>query len=264
MILETREGLKEWNIASDWLENRRPGVSAFIRVKNEAEFMGHAVASILSQVDEVIIAIQGQQKDATGEVAIHLMANNPDKVRVLFYPFDSHANGPGHDQHPADSVFDRSFFYNWTLARTRFSHALKWDGDMVALDGFTIPRPDGHVFGVDAWKFKGVDLIANDGKWWTGERPHCAAEARLFRVTQGTHHKQGARMERLVLPKGYRVDVELEPQFLHFKWAKPFEYARQAWPEDWRDIPHFQKIDRRSRPVNLYTGAWPDGLLSRA
>ena len=123
MILQNTERLADYDIRPDWAEGRRPGLAACVRLKDEADWAVPSLNSIAPWCDEIVIALQGEQSDGT-DVLVEDWANGRPQARVVRYPFDSLPNGPGHGDQPVGSVFERAYFYNWTLAQTRCSHAL--------------------------------------------------------------------------------------------------------------------------------------------
>ncbi|MCW5697368.1 MAG: glycosyltransferase family 2 protein [Bauldia sp.] len=255
MKLVNREGFREFNIRYRWWEGREDGISAAVRLRNEEEWVEPAIRSILPWCDEVVAALQCCT-DRTEEV---LRSIDDPKIRIVHYPFLSHPNGPGHDQHPDDSVYDRSYFYNWTLAQTRFSHALKWDGDMVAFDWLGIDLKLASARS-DIVRFNGIDIVGPGLN--LGVRHHTAMDPRLFLVTPETFYTQGARCEQFSARRLPSEALDM-PAYLHFKWSKSRASATKSWPGGWESLEHFQKIMERSVPVAPYNGPLPAVLAGR-
>lgn len=256
MITQNVEGLADWDIRPDWHAGRVPGVAAFVRVRHEAQWIVPALNSI-AWCDEIVIALQGHQEDGT-DALVWDWAAGRDNVRVMAYPFLSLPNGPGHDAQVRGSVHERAYFYNWTLAHTTRSHALKWDGDMVALD-----EAEGVIRGVlddvEILRFPGVDIVGDAGDphhLHVGARRLCASEPRLFRVGPRTFYESGPCCE-VFSQAGAPASGLSGPLYLHFKWAKDPASATKAWPVGWESLAHFQAIGARARPVADYNGPVP-------
>lgn len=261
MILRNVEGLREWDIPPGWHAGRRPGLSAMIRLKNEAEWIETSLRSIEDWCDEIAICLQGEQTDGTDRIVAD-WAKGRRHVQVHHYPFDSVPNGPEHERQRRGSLHERAYFYNWCLARTTRAYALKWDGDMVALPGL-----DGEVRrhmadGAHWLSFRGVDLVALDPPTQS-IRAYTASEPRLFRVRPETYYTTGTHTESFTIPnqKGPQLS---QPGFLHFKWCKDRASATKAWPEDWRTCPHFQNVYRKRERGDLYRGPWPECIDARS
>lgn len=261
MILENIEGFAEWSIRPDWAEGRAPGVSAFVRLKDEAEYVIPSLDSI-AWCDEIVIALQGAQSDGT-DALVDAWAHGRPHVRVFRYPFDSLPNGPGHGDQPRGSVRERAYFYNWTLAQTTRSHALKWDGDMVAVDGLEglVRLVVEHPVGFRGATMHGVE-IADSAQFRMAPTRKTASECRLFLVTPETFYESGPMCEILRGVSARPLDwPDLEdPAFLHFKWAKARASAVKAWPDEYERIPHFQRLLDRARPCDAYEGPIPSAL----
>ncbi len=251
MILRNREGRAAFHreCGPDH-GNRRAGLSAMFRVHNEEAWIGLALDSVLPWVDEAVVVLN-RCTDRTAEI----VSRYGDDVRVFDYPFKLHAMGPGHDDCPADSVHACAYYYNYAQAMTRYSHVLKWDGDMVAFDwlGDTIRRlmEAGH----DRIKFEGRDLVGDDLKH-IGCHPRCPTNG-VYKVRAGVHYAQGQMTQSLrgVPEPPHMVE---RPAFIHMKWSrKSFASATVQWPPDWHEIPHFQRIAERRHPVARYEGEYP-------
>lgn len=243
-----------FNIRPDWKRNRRAGLSAFVRVKDEAEYIEASLNSIAGWCDEIVIAIQGYQSDGTDKI-VKSWAGGRDSVVILEYPFESSPNGPGHDQQKRGSVYERAYFYNWTLSQTSRSHVIKWDGDMVAMD-------DAHQFIAPGLfrggcRFHGVEIA--DKNYGLSAVPATAHELRMFRVGEGTFYETGPVCERLYGVGSDVMSIE-RPMFLHFKWAKQRKSATKAWPDNWREFEHFRNIMKRSTVSGQYKGPVPSAL----
>jgi hypothetical protein len=113
---------------------RAKRVSAMVRVRNEAEFLGAAVRSIASLVDEVVI-IDNASTDATPEVIRELIRELP-AVRAVAYPYRVARAGREHltavcegNGHPYRRL---STYSTWALHQCRYPFVLTWDADMLA------------------------------------------------------------------------------------------------------------------------------------
>lgn len=244
------EGIAEYNIPD--VIHRRPGVSAMLRLANEARFIAQSVLSILDLVDEVVCCLQNST-DHTEDI---LRMIDSDKIRVFHYPFESIPNGPGHDRQVLGSVNERAYFYNWCLSKTRHRWVSKWDGDMVALPSLADALPAAMATH-DAIKFPGVEMVSMDRISKT--HPQAASDVRFFRATSETYYQTGRFSEVLHLPESYQV-YELPAQYLHFKWCKPTDAITKAWPDNWRNVYHFQQLEKRREPGEVYAGPIPEVL----
>lgn len=254
LILQNAEGHTDFNIRPDWHENRKPGLSALIRLRQEATWCEKAIESFLPWVDEAIIVVQ-PSGDGTREIVEQYAS---DTVRIFDYPFLTHPAGPGHDDMPANSVHASAYHYNFTLAQCTMSHAVKLDGDLVMMDwaGQEIRAlMERH----DRIKFEGVDIVGDD-LTHIGCHPRCPTDG-VFKVTPDIEYRQGPLSQKLFCAQSVTHTIE-KPAFLHFKWSRKGEASQtKRWPKDWREKPHFQNIWRRQEPVAPYTGEYPASIM---
>lgn len=251
MIRENIEGQAAWNVPPD--PPRRPGLTALLRVKDEAEWILPSLESLGGLADEIVIALQGGQSDGTDRLVAAWAAGRPE-VRVLHYPFDSLPNGPGHDTQPRGSLYERAYFYNWCLAQAGREHVLKWDGDMVALD-WLLPEVRRQISaGRPVQRISGVEIAGLAPLRVSARAPETACEIRVFPAA-GWWFETGSHCERLNRQEpGFRL---IRPGFLHFKWVKAPSSAAKAWPADWEAVPHFQDLVARGEPGRRYRGEMP-------
>lgn len=257
-IWENAEGLEEFNINPEAFNplNRKPGISAMMRIGDEEEFIVSSILSILPFCNEIVVALQ-DSKGGTRE-ALRVFDDN-SKVKVYEYPFKAYPNGPGHDECQPGSVHEQSYFYNWTLSKTTHEYACYWDGDMVALD-WVEKWLSQELHNYDMVRFPGINLVSLNPAMISKTAPSTGKEQRFFRVSKETLFFTNRCCASLSYPKSYREKRFNDFGFLHFKWAKSFESATKIWPDDWRDKPHFQKIYERRHPGKVYTGPVPDAL----
>lgn len=271
LYLKNREGLEEFNIPYNSWMCRKPGLSAMMRLGNEEEFIRPCIESIIDWFDEIVCTLQNST-DKTEEI---LRSFGSDKIKIYHYPFDSVPNGPGHDEQPRGSVHERAYFYNWSLSKTRYQWVSKWDGDMVAMDGFgewvhELIAERRHEVICCA----GINIV-KDLKHKSSVKPWTANEPRFFQVYPGVfyftgrmcediHHpsfKNGAGFgEKFDVTPGDRVHRMGRHGYLHFKHAKTDAAATMAWPQKWKSMPHFQKIYEYGQPGEKYKGEVPKAL----
>lgn len=204
---------------------RRPGISAFMRIRNGAAFLEATIRSHIDAFDEVV-AVYNQCTDATPDILARLAGEFGPKLGVWHYADRVHPPGSaGHAAEPADSPHSLVNYYNFALSRTRFSHATKLDDDHLAI----APGLDALVRGVRAGRF-GSEMscfsgfnLARDA----GERLGIAApepfsgsgDIGVFPVSPDTFFTHDRRFERFHgggLRRRFRGFV-----YWHLKYLKP-------------------------------------------
>jgi Sulfotransferase family len=135
-VLTNLEGYTEFNVRWSWADGKvEPGVTAVIRIKNEAQSLPWVLPPLLRAVSHVVIVDNGST-DGSVDVARRVAsdAGASDRLELHTYPFSVARCGQEHLDMPAGSVHSLAYFYNWSFAHVRTGYALKWDGDMVLTD----------------------------------------------------------------------------------------------------------------------------------
>jgi hypothetical protein len=113
--------------------SREPGLSAFMRVRNGADFLESVVESHVAFFDEIVI-VHNQCTDATAVIAERLASKHPRKIRSIHYVPRVHPPGSeGHRTEPPDSPHSYVNFNNFALAVTTRRVATKLDDDHLAI-----------------------------------------------------------------------------------------------------------------------------------
>ena len=148
------EGHADFNVRWGWAEDPpRPGMTAIVRVKNEARALPWTLPPLLRAVDRVVLVDNGST-DGTPAVARETAATvGAGALDVVAYPFAVARCGADHLATPETSVHSLAYFYNWSFAHVRTAYALKWDGDMV------LAEPAVHALRDLAWQLEAADAV---------------------------------------------------------------------------------------------------------
>jgi hypothetical protein len=147
-VVGNLEGHADFNVRWAWEEGPlSPGMTAIVRVRNEARALPWSLPPLLRAVDRVTVIDNGST-DGTARAAREL-----GDVEVVSYPFAVARCGAEHLATPERSVHSLAYFYNWSFAHVRTTYALKWDGDMVLSDLAVAALRD------LAWQLEAAELI---------------------------------------------------------------------------------------------------------
>lgn len=208
---------------------RPHGLSAFVRCKNEEEYI---VASLLSGYrvfDEILVALNNSN-DKTRELIEDLIPDHP-KIKILDYVNECSPIGPGYiekvRENPTSSL---AKYYNWCLDQTKFSHVCKWDGDMVAIPVFEAVRD--CISTHDVVTFDGYDVL--------GQRT-TDSEARVFRYNPTRARyvdwdmyevlEHDYSRNQLLNEKCYLHMKLVKREWVHKQWVNPNDLATRSVPE---------------------------------
>lgn len=251
MNISNIENKNEYDIYVD--VHRKRGISSMMRVGNEEEFIEASILSTIDFFDEIIIVLNNST-DNTENIVSNI---NSEKIKIYHYPFKLRPNGPGHKQNnPENSIYSISYYYNWCMSKTSYSHICKWDGDNVALSKFSELK-DIVLANNIVW-FKGVNIVGKKLDMISKDCPHTGMHPSFHIVNNKTQYKTGDLSEVLNYREigGSQHKIE-EPIFLHYKACKSKSMQTRMWPDNWKSIPHFRLIYNRSQSGSAYKGEQP-------
>ena len=108
-------------------------ITAFIRVKNEEQFLEECVESIVDFFDKILI-IHNLSSDNTPVVMNKLFLKYPSKITLIDYPHPVVQAGEGYKDRckgqPKEHLLET--YYNFCLKHIFTEYACKWDADMIA------------------------------------------------------------------------------------------------------------------------------------
>lgn len=129
--LKNVENFSEYNIEASALhaDGRTPGLSGFARLRNADTFLEICLRSHINFLDELIL-VDNNSTDDTEKICLKLMEEFPDKVKYYRYaPEVSKIATSEYDMQCENSVRDLSYYCNWVLSKTTYSHVMKVDDD---------------------------------------------------------------------------------------------------------------------------------------
>jgi glycosyltransferase involved in cell wall biosynthesis len=183
--------------------DRKPGISAFMRIRNGADFLEATIRSHAEFYDE-IVAVFNQCTDATPDILARMSAEMGPKLRVFHYlPRVSPAGSEGHARTPGDAPESLVTYSNFALAQTRHQWAVKLDDDHLAIPGAVADMVAAIRAGrADAGAmhcFSGLNLIrAPDSVLSIPAAAPVSGKGDIgyFRVTEETRFSHDPRFER--------------------------------------------------------------------
>ncbi|MFN7986195.1 MAG: glycosyltransferase [Thermoanaerobaculia bacterium] len=210
--------------------SERPfGLSAFVRCRNEEEYIVASVKSSYRVFDEVVV-ILNESTDGTRALLEDLLPDHP-KLRILEYTETCAPIGPGYlEAVAAKPTMSLARYYNWCLEQTTYSHVCKWDGDMIATPDFGAVRsflPTADVVMFDGWDVLGehtTDLEARIFRFDTSRARY--EDWELYEVLKHDY-TETVRLDR----KCYLHMKLVKREWLHRKWTNPNLLAIHPVPE---------------------------------
>tara|TARA_B110000285_G_scaffold231454_2_gene300216 strand:- start:2335 stop:3303 length:969 start_codon:yes stop_codon:yes gene_type:complete len=220
---------------------RQPGISGFMRLKDEELYLDAAIASHIEFLDELIL-VYNNCTDSTPEICRKWEALYPDKVTVYEYtPYVYPVGTVESRTLPVDDEGTLANFYNYSLSKTTREIAIKIDGDHIAVpDVFLRAAEQARELKDNEWlSLRGANLFECEGQLYMsngygnqltagshrrgGTPPITGGDHAFFVVAEDTWHEMDPveGYEILKLHKIKDTVVSYKPvAFLHLKGVK--------------------------------------------
>lgn len=249
-------------------------ISAMMRVRNEAEFVGAALDSIVEHVDQVVI-IDNLSTDSTPDAIRTFATAHGGKVKAQTYPHEIARPGSesvklSNNPRAKHSPSLLANYYQWCLELCDLPYVLKWDGDMVATDEFGSAVREFRRRKEQSLWFFGINVYPDmkhaiaDSNSTARIRPRSIApnEPRVFPKRFAWFSNAAGIYETLVSP--YTHDTYgfhwSAPVYLHLPLCKATPFHNNSsdfkWPNPWT-LPYGQPL-----PDSMLTAVQRWGLRS--
>lgn len=204
-------------------DKRPQGLSVFMRVKDEADWIGLAVQSILPAADEVVIVDNGST-DGTFELAQRMAAAQPDRIRLRQEP-----------------DLDIRALSQLALGLTRFRWVFRWDGDMVAhtTGPHSATRLRERILALDSRRchliyLRLVNLAGDLGHQDPAELVHIEEYIHTFAAAARYEHP--GRFEAVRFPKWFQPHYWFEPYGFHVNIKPAARMLLRHFWGDWMEL----------------------------
>jgi len=209
--------------------NSRPlGISIFMRVKDEADWIRPSILSIRAIADEIIVVDNGST-DGTYEILEKIASCEKGLIRLWRRPELNHCD-----------------LSNFALAQTNFHWAFRWDGDMVAhtTGGNNISHLRARILSLDRRRYyliylRHINLAGDLFHQDPNEMVHI--EEYIHTFSKETRFIHPDRFEAVKFPKYYQPLFWYQPYIFHVN-VKPARrmLLRYFW-EDWMMLKDYKK-----------------------
>lgn len=200
-------------------KSRKPGVSAFMRIKNGESFLRASILSAVDQVDEIICVYNGCT-DNTENILIELEEQYPDKIKVYHYVSEVFPiNSTLYLDTPEDSVHSMAHYYNYALSLTNYEYVFKFDADMILfpniINKFKNDITDDAMIGM-----RGLNLLDVNQKLYTNKSNYYTDGTDVWFFKYRDHY----RFVKKELWEFFKIDIPVSDPvvcFYHFKKCYP-------------------------------------------
>ncbi len=241
------------------LKHGQPGISAFMRVRNEEEFLEQSVNSILPYCDELAL-VYHQSTDRTPDIVTDLARRAPEKIKAYHYlPQVYWCGTKEFSECPVTLPHSVAYYSNFGLSRTTHRIWMKWDGDQVAVPDAVArvtaqlraltPRQPAWWLSPQQWgywTFSGVNLYAHKGQV-------CVLKAKPFIGHKGRDHG----LWRANYWTRFKQDAQFEYPFTRFLRQKPMGILFYHLRGLKRDLG-MSKFNFRENPNSPFRSQYPN------
>ena len=210
--------------------DKRPGVSAMLRVKNEAPKIRCCLMSVVDVFDEIVVIDNGSS-DGTQDI-VHDFKHEHDrdgKMALYNYPFNVARCGPEHAATPEDSVHNLAYYYNWALSHCTCRYVCKWDADMVmrreARGSFREFLAQLSRSEARAVLLQGQTVYKDTSGRCFLSKDDLVAEPRLFPYDSDSYFIKAEHFEQLRLSPSLQTDTYDDVVFYELKFVDEDEFS---------------------------------------
>lgn len=223
------ENLAEFDFKLQRRSTHAPGVSAMLRIKNEASKITGCLSSIHDVFDEIIVVNNGSTDNTKDLVYAFIKSNGATNIYFYDYPFIIARCGKENEETPENSVNSLAYYYNWCLSKCTKKWVFKWDGDMV------LPRSSKNTAigllqqiqsgGARLWNIRGQTVyVDSEGHCWASlaEINH---EEMCYPNNPMIHYRKEKNWERLRAPFSVQEEYPDDVIFYEVKDTREDEFS---------------------------------------
>ena len=212
--------------------NKKKGVSAMLRIKNEEKNIRKVILSIADVFEEIIVVDNGST-DKTIEIIKEISSFNSfieKKIKIYDYPFNVSRCGVENLNTDKNSLHSLAYFYNYALSKCNCEYVMKWDGDMILpkemineMNNFlnNIINSRRHLLGIP----KGITIFkAHNGVLYY-KKDQYEAEIRIFKNITQNYFEKDILWERFQSNTDARLIQSANPIFIEYKDLNQNEFS---------------------------------------
>ena len=235
------EARDDFNIKfSPLFASKKPGISAMLRVKNEAKNIQDVLNSCLLVFDEVVVVDNMSTDETVSIVESFIMQNRKgfgERVKIYHYPFEVSKCGQENFDCPENSVHSLAYFYNYALSKCSCSHVFKWDGDMILTQSMIndfLEFKQAYLRTADSLKIKnsiahgapkGITIYKGFDNCFYCQRASFEQEIRLFPNISANLFVKSILWEQLYTPYPVEVVNSEKVVFIEYKDVSQDEFS---------------------------------------
>lgn len=250
------ENIQEYNIYGKEFDPkfRKKWISWIARLKNWDDFLELCLLEASKYLDEIVLLVDQNSTDKTNEICIELSIKYPKKFKYFPYEYEVYPwNHPKYHQTPDNSVHALSYFYNYAVSKSTYTHMMKLDDDMLCI--WNIFREELSKIRQENWNYfyalPQINLEKNSNNFRIPSKYLHSWIAWLFwdhgvfKVSNRTYFFNDIWCENLIMP--YRIKY-LKVSFFHLKLLKKNKWM---WNYEWYWNEYIKKVFENSNHIKL-------------
>jgi len=137
------------------------------------------IESCLPLYDEIIVTLTDVEGDRTEDI---VKSFDSSKVKIYKYPFKISHQNKGYLSR--DSIHQFSYYTNWGLSKTRFSHvSARWDADHVLRPEYANKKFRDFILSKNNIRVRGYNVVTPDFKYLSRMDPIHSFHVRFAKIT---------------------------------------------------------------------------------
>ena len=178
MVTENIEGYSDFNIDENWYKNRPSGLSAVIRCYSEERWIGSCIESCLPLYDEILVTLTEVEGDRTEDIVKNFHSS---KIKIKKYPFK--ISPKKRNKFSCDSVHQFSYYTNWGLSKTKYSHiSARWDADHILRPEYATKKFRDFILSKSNIRVRGYNVVTPDFKYISKTHPYLSFHVRFAKA----------------------------------------------------------------------------------
>ncbi len=243
--------------------NKKKGITAMLRIKNEEKNIRSVILSIKDVFDEIVVVDNGST-DKTKEIINEISTFNPliqKKIKIYDYPFNISRCGLENLNTDVNSLKSLAYFYNYALSKCNCEYVMKWDGDMILQKTMINEMRDfidnlitskNSLLGIP----KGLTVFRGLNGLFYYKKDQYEAETRIFKNITQNYFEKDILWERFQSNTDAKFVLSSNPIYIEYKDLNQNEFSHWSFdslgmsPRKREELSNFKSLAELTKTEN--------------